>query len=298
MNFLNFSLKRQPFREVKKLKEKGVLPDSKLFFHTASSFAKQALYYLYSGGKYILNNTYETKRNYFDQFLFLHVLKGKMEVHYKNREFIGEENTFIFIDCHEPHLYKTLVDTEYNWIHFRGNATKNYFDRIFEKKGCVFSLKNNWQIPNFLNQIISMMEDEEVDEHETSILIHQILYELEKISNQADHSLEETVKQAIAYIEEHYSEKIDLQDLASHVNLSPFHFSRVFKKQTNFTPHQYLINYRVNQAKRLLFHSNLSINEIAFQCGFNSVSHFTTTFKSQTNFSPKQYRDYMFRKKG
>lgn len=220
-----------------------------------------------------------------------------MEIHYKNDEFIGDENSFIFLNCHEPHLYKALENTEYHWIHFKGNATKNYYDRLFENNGCVFSLKNNWQIPNCLDRIISMLENERVDEHESSVMIHQILLELEKISNQDEHSLEGTVKQAIAFIEGHYGEKIDLHAIASHVNVSPFHFSRVFKKHTNFTPHQYLINYRINTAKSLLFSSNLSINEIALKCGFNNVAYFTTTFKNQTNFSPKKYRDYMFRKK-
>lgn len=285
------------FRRIEKLKEKGVLPGSKLFFHTASSFAKHALYYLYSGGRYILSDIYETQRDYFGQFLFIHILRGKIEVHYKNYEFVAKENSFIFLNCHEPHLYKALENTEYHWIHFKGNAIQMYYDRLFEKRGCVFSLENNWQISNHLNRIIGMMEDESVDEHETSVLIHQILYELEKTSNRVDHSFEETIKQAITYIEKHCSDKITLDDLANHVNLSPYHFSRLFKSQTNFAPHQYLLNYRVNNAKRLLFDSNLSINEIALKCGFNSVSHFTTTFKNQTNFSPKKYRDYMFRKK-
>ncbi len=285
------------FRRLKQLGEKGVLPGSKLFFHTPSNFAKKALYYPCSGGTYILSDVYETKRNHFEQYLLIHIIKGKMEIHYNEHVFIAGENSFVFLNCNKPHLYKTLKDTEHNWIHFKGNATDEYYDLLFEKNGCVFSLNNNWEAPKCLNRIISMMENERVEEHEASVMIHRILCELEKASNLTINSIEETVRNAVAYIETHYSEELNLSDIANYVRLSPYHFSRVFKKHTNFTPHQYLINYRVNHAKGLLFTSNLTVNEIAFKCGFNSVSHFVTTFKNQTNLSPKKYRDYMFTKK-
>lgn len=218
-----------------------------------------------------------------------------MEIHYKNHKYIATENTFVFLDCYHPHLYKTLEETNFDWIHFDGNSSRAYFDYLFQKHGCVFSLEDYRDIPDFLDRILSMMGTDKVDEHRISILIHRILYELEKISNVADHSLEVTIKNAVSYIESHYKEDITLNDIADHVKISPFHFSRLFKKHTNYTPHQYLINYRVNNAKKLLFSSNLSINEIASKCGFNNVSHFVTTFKGHTNFSPKKYREFLLK---
>ncbi|MFK4997541.1 helix-turn-helix domain-containing protein [Bacillus sp. N9] len=62
----------------------------------------------------------------------------------------------------------------------------------------------------------------------------------------------------------------------------------------NCSPHQYLINYRINNAKKLLYNTKLTIKEIAFTCGFNSVSHFTTTFKKHVNVSPNKFRETQF----
>ncbi|GAA3316839.1 hypothetical protein GCM10020331_014040 [Ectobacillus funiculus] len=124
-----------------------------------------------------------------------------------------------------------------------------------------------------------MIENDKVDEHAASIIIHKILYELEKISNQANDSLEEMMKRAISYIENHYSENINLTDMANYAQLSPYHFfQESLKKHMNCSPYQYLINYRINNAKMLLYNTNLSIKEIALTCGFNSTSHFVTTF--------------------
>ncbi|MFK4997542.1 AraC family transcriptional regulator [Bacillus sp. N9] len=74
-----------------------------------------------------------------------------------------------------------------------------------------------------------MMENNKVDEHGASIIIHKILYELDKLSNQTNDSREETITRAISYIEKNYSKDISLTTIANDAKLSPYHFSRLFK---------------------------------------------------------------------
>jgi AraC-like DNA-binding protein len=276
------------------MEEKGVLADSRIFFHTSSKFAKQALYYLTNAGSYHCSHLYETKRDHYDEYLFIHIKKGRMEIHFENQVFYAAENSFVFLNCYKPHLYGALEETVYDWFHFLGNASHEYFDLLFPKSGCVYSLNDNWVIPDCMSRILTMMEANKVDEHSASIIIHKILFELEKISNQRDKSLEKTIQKAIMYIENHYNEDISLEAIADYAKLSPFHFSRVFKKHMNCSPHQYLINYRINNAKKLLYSTNLSIKEITFACGFNSISHFVTTFKKHSNLTPKKFREIQF----
>lgn len=274
------------------MREKGVLPRSKIFFHTSSRFAKKALFCLSNAGTYFCSNLYETKRKRYDEYLFMYIKRGKIEVQYENQTFIAPENTFIFLDCHKPHVYRALEYSSFEWVHFSGNASKSYFELLFRKSGCVYSLHANWEIPDSMSRILTMMEHNDVDEHAASIIIHNILYELKKISTRADYSLEEAiVKSAVSYIKSHYREKINLRDIAGCVKLSPYYFSRVFKKNINCSPYQYLIMYRINNAKKLLYNTNLSIKEIAFSCGFNSVSHFVTTFKKHSNLTPNKFRE-------
>jgi len=77
------------------------------------------------------------------------------------------------------------------------------------------------------------------------------------------------------------------------VEMSPYHFARLFKQSTGFTPHQYLINSRIERAKMLLAEKKLSIAEICEYVGFRSPSHFIALFRKFTSMTPKAYRDQL-----
>lgn len=277
------------------MKEKGVLSQSEQYFHIPSEFAKKVLYYPTLGGNYYCSSEYETKRDKFNQYYFCYIKEGKMEIGYKEEKFIAKQNDFVFLDCFSPHFYTALENSKITWLHFKGSGAKEYFKLLYKKQhGPIFTLEGNREIPTKLDLILTMMQEDKVNEHLASILIQQILYELTKISKQDLNEIG-VVNQANLFIENNYHKDISLEDIARHVNLSPYHFSRLFKEQTNFTPNQYLINYRINCAKDLLYKTNLSICEIAYRCGFNSDSYFATTFKKHTGYSPKKYQKFIFK---
>ena len=99
------------------------------------------------------------------------------------------------------------------------------------------------------------------------------------------------IEDMVAYINEHLAGPLTLEELASQASLSPFYFSRLFKKETGFTPHGYVITARVNNAKFLLKSSNATIKEICFGTGFTSESSFCTTVKKITGSTPSEYRE-------
>ena len=101
------------------------------------------------------------------------------------------------------------------------------------------------------------------------------------------------IEDTVAYINEHLADPLTLEKLASQASLSPFYFSRLFKKETGFTPHGYVITARVNNAKFLLKSSNSTIKEICFKTGFTSESSFCTTFKKVTGSTPSEYREHI-----
>lgn len=290
--FTNFNILTSHGRYT--VSEKGVLAQSRIYFHTASPFAKKALYYLISGGNYVCSIPYEINRDNLPQFLLIYIKSGRMELHYKNNVKIVKKNNLILLDCNEHHIYRALERTTFDWLHFKGNASSAYFDLLYKNSECVISLANNWTIANYINQLLTSMKQNNVDEHSASILLHKIFYELEIISNHSPDSQDEAIRRVILYIENHFMENITIEDLAEYAQLSPYHFSRVFKKYTNLSPHQYLINTRITHAKELLYFTTLPINEIAFKCGFNSSAHFITTFKKHTNLALNQFRKMKF----
>lgn len=98
------------------------------------------------------------------------------------------------------------------------------------------------------------------------------------------------LKQATEYIHEHADQNPSLIEIAQQVSLSPYHFSRLFKQSTGLSPHQYLIDCRITQAKQLLKTTALSISEIAAQSGFTDQSHLARHFKRQFGVPPSQFR--------
>jgi AraC family transcriptional regulator len=92
------------------------------------------------------------------------------------------------------------------------------------------------------------------------------------------------------YIQVHLDQPIKLSDLAELAGISQFHFGRLFKQSMGRSPHQYVLQQRVERAKQLLKNSSSSIAEIALQCGFNSQSHFGVAFRSEVGVTPSCYR--------
>ena len=97
------------------------------------------------------------------------------------------------------------------------------------------------------------------------------------------------IVQAKLFIDTHFSNDIDLDNIADEACFSKFHFIRLFKTIYGKTPHQYLIKVRIENAKTLL-QKEISVAETCFSVGFDSVSSFTGLFKRLTKFSPSLYQ--------
>lgn len=95
------------------------------------------------------------------------------------------------------------------------------------------------------------------------------------------------VEKAIDFIERHYGHAITLDDIAAAACLSPYHFSRLFRRKTGLTPHQYLVRTRVEAARRLIAdRSRASLSDIATSVGFYDQSHLTRHFRRQFGTTP------------
>jgi AraC-like DNA-binding protein len=97
------------------------------------------------------------------------------------------------------------------------------------------------------------------------------------------------IVQTKLFIDSHFAEKIDLNDIADEALFSKFHFIRLFKEIYNHPPHQYLTKVRIEKAKELL-QQNHSVTDVCFLVGFESLSSFTGLFKRVVKLSPSVYQ--------
>lgn len=97
--------------------------------------------------------------------------------------------------------------------------------------------------------------------------------------------------EAALWIDAHSEEPVDLERTAGAVDLSPFHFLRLFTRVLGVTPHQYLVRARLRRAARLLADDPRPVTDVAFDVGFGDLSSFVRTFHRAAGVSPRRFRE-------
>jgi signal transduction histidine kinase/AraC-like DNA-binding protein/ABC-type sugar transport system substrate-binding protein len=93
-----------------------------------------------------------------------------------------------------------------------------------------------------------------------------------------------------AYVAEHYTASLSRDEISNALRVSPNYLSRIFRRDTGLTPWQYLNQYRIVQAQKLLVSTTLSVTEVAERVGFNDPAYFVRVFHKETGKAPLQYR--------
>jgi len=98
------------------------------------------------------------------------------------------------------------------------------------------------------------------------------------------------LRQTLEYVHEYYAQDLSVIELAKVANVSPSHFTRLFKRTMGMAPHEYLIACRIEHAKRLLLTEDISIHRVASQCGFADQSHLTRHLQRTVGVTPGYLR--------
>jgi AraC-like DNA-binding protein len=280
--------------------EPGIKSKKGLYFYEPSALTKEVYHYVLWGGEYIVDVPYSINRDYMNSFILFFIKKGTMHFHYLGQSFAASKDEIVLLDCKEKNNYYVSEETTFQFIHFTGKYIQDTYNEIYKRKGCVFKLpaeKNN--IPNILSLIAS---NREID-FKISLQLYELLgYLLESTRNTFEtrdgnvaKSVPMEIQAVMTYISENYSSKISVEQLSEISNLSTYHFCRTFKKYTGASPHQYVLNYRLIQAKNLLVETNLSVEQISMDCGFNSIGHFIKVFSQSTGgITPGKFRKLCF----
>ncbi|WP_119730410.1 helix-turn-helix domain-containing protein [Thermomonospora amylolytica] len=106
-----------------------------------------------------------------------------------------------------------------------------------------------------------------------------------------DSRTEESIQRAIKSIHQNIDKRITIDDMAKTAMFSKFHFTRLFQRMTGVSPGRFLSAVRLEEAKKLLLTTSLSVTEITYRVGYNSVGTFSTRFKNSVGLSPTAYRE-------
>ena len=98
------------------------------------------------------------------------------------------------------------------------------------------------------------------------------------------------LRRLLEYVEAHLAGDLRLEQLAGEVGMSPFHFAHAFRASTSVTPHQYVLQQRVERSKSLLRVAHLSLAEVAAEAGFSSATNFVRSFRERVGVTPGEWR--------
>jgi AraC family transcriptional regulator len=277
-----------------KINELGVLPASEFYAQMPNEFSKKNLFTVYFGGRYDCNADYVIDRDFHDYYLLLRNIQGQLRLEFNGHTYTANPNDLMLIDCRIPHKYFATMNVSFEYIHFKGNVSKEFYEMIIARYSPVISIQNNIEIIASIDVILKMLEQNEFNDFKASYEMHKILSLLIVENHHAASSSDESLRKAIAFINENYWRPLNIEDLANLALLSVYHFSRKFKLLTGLSPHGYLILQRLKHAKSFLKNTDYSIGQISEMIGFNTPSHFISTFKKHTNMTPHEFRKFRF----
>ena len=254
---------------------------------------------------------FELITSYFESVkaLSLVYLHGDNKVLYYN-DSLGEVSSFnpIFVSCEEEiigYMLENDIVNMRNTVHrLAGHCIESnvssYDIQLFVRNvlykaiNCI--IEANITVEDVLddpNMLFSLL----YSESDVTYIFQLLLKTLEKIGGALSaaplNSSAIIIAQAKQYIQNNYMKfKLSLADVASHVNLHPAYFSTVFSKCENISFIDYLTNFRLEKAKKLLRSTNYKTTQIANDVGYQNSTYFSTLFKKHVGLSPSEYRNF------
>lgn len=229
-------------------------------------------------------------------YAFLYTFDGSAKLYVDNQEYDLTTDITAWFDCSHSfsiEITKTGQDWDFILLFASGESLSDYYADFAQNCDVTIYSRHSPAIAATFRQIYSNAISRQPG---NLIIFPKLLCDLmtyltldRAIHNQYGEEPEHIIR-IIGYIQEHYTEKITLDSLASHFAISKFSLSRDFTAYMNQSVIDYLIDFRVEESKKLLQFTNHSISEIADKTGFSTMNNFITQFKKRTDLTPSAYR--------
>ena len=267
---------------------------SRWIIATPSAAATAQPFFASEVGDFYARRRFTTARSDKNSFIVFYTLEGCGTVRQGGQEVLLEKGHALLMDCRTPQSYGTTEGCGrwfHLWTHVDGAGVAQAGEALGLPKLTPVKVQLSRIQPHF-DSIFEHVDDESIASRAiTGAAVHALLAELVVASQKGLASREDDpVRNACAFIDEHFAEDIRLEDMAQAAAVSPSHLIRLFKRQLGTTPHDYLLRRRITRAKELLAETTLTSAAIAQQVGFSSESSFSYRFTQMVGQGPRAWR--------
>lgn len=265
------------------------------------SLASQRLpFYTTAAGHFLAGADYFTEREGMENsYLLFYTLGGRGRLRYRGCEWDLLPGQACIIDCFEYQYYATASEEpwEFKWVHIGGDMVGEYESRINQGSLRLAALAEPCKTEAALDGILRLLRDKADVLADVKICEALTVALTELASSGSGHGERSSLHRqealaAMRYIRENYSRITGIDEIICRTHISKYYFLRQFKAHTGLGLYEYLNNYRIDMAKRLLKDERCKVGGAAHSVGFNDVNCFIRYFKKVTGVTPAIYQKY------
>ena len=265
--------------------------------YTPSAFARSSLLHLQEIGTLQALAPHTSSRSNLQSYLFFTVLSGSGELVYDGKKYELKKGDMVFIDCRKPYSHTTDLNLwSLRWCHFYGPTLSFVYEKYVERGGRP-TFRPEETAP-FLSTLDVLYKLASGSDYIRDMRINEELNRLCTLLMEQSWNPEEattapkklSVVEVKEYLEQHYADKITLDELSKQFFINKYYLTRVFKEQFGQSITAYLTSLRITHAKQLLRFSEKSVEEIGLKCGLGQLHYFSRVFKEVEGVPPSVYR--------
>lgn len=266
--------------------------------YTPSSFARNSLLYLQEAGSLRANRAHTSRRANLDSYLFFAVVSGAGTLLYNDISYPLHQDDCVFINCEIPYAHSADPDDLWclKWIHFNGPTLPAIYDKYKARGGKPVFRPSDIKL--FLSLHADLFTTASSSDYirdmkingELSALLTLLMSESWNPEESGSKKQRRDLLPVKMYLDENYTKKILLDDLAEKFYINKYYLVKQFKAQYGLSINAYLLEVRITRAKQMLRFTDKSVENIGLDCGLGALTYFSRTFKKVEGMSPSEFR--------
>ena len=265
--------------------------------YTPSAFARGSLLHLQEVGTLKALHPHTSTRSGLVSYLCFLVLEGEGSLTYDGRQYSLKLGDCVFTDCRKTYSHSTSDCLwSLSWCHFYAPFMPAIYEKYKERGGLpVFHPEKPDAFQKSFVQLYELaassdyIRDMRINES-LSALLTLLMQESWNPDHVAVSKKRMELAAVKAYMDEHYTQKLTLDDLEAQFFINKYYLLKIFKETYGMTISSYLISKRITRAKQLLRFTQMTIDEVGCAVGMDGAGYFSRMFKKAEGISPKEYR--------
>lgn len=230
--------------------------------------------------------------------IFQYTLSGQGYLDYENQSIPLPKGSAFLVKVPSRHRYYYVEQEEpweMIWLNLRGDEANRIWDLVIREEGPVIRREADSPLIQDFWSLLRMIAEEKVtDKYLLSAKVYEWMMTMIRTSREAGKDISANsssiIHKAKRFMKEHYALPLSLDTVAEHCGINKHHLCRLFQKSEQTTPLVYLRDRRMEAAIAMLRTTELTVQEIGKQCGFDSPSYFGKVFREYMSMTPKEYR--------